>query len=540
MMRDELAMYLTLAPEFGGKRFGPFEGMEVRLGANSERNNIVLPESFGVAKDHARLMRQQDTGMVLAPSERTAAVWVWKGDARKPIQILTATAVRNGDSFALGSPEGPKFFVELGMLPAEVLQQRRSSNKGLKGLTGEKLAKAGWDLFLARLYAFSPVSILMRGYYFVKSGAIFQPRILLTLIMTGFASLTGFVGMAYAAWTKWKVIPEFEAKVDDLEEQNAVLGDLNRKGIQDMTPAELSALALRKPELKAGLDSDEQLAGAFKAKAAQIVADSQGYHWLFDGDPRGLVFQEWRTTIEKNDNFDPVTKQLLPWIAATGTAGTGEFNVIADSKQNQVCGRGPFRMTWRQGRSLGLEVQYDRFVNADEYPLANDETQRRDMLTKEMTALQLPVVEGMATRLDTVTDGSEYCAAAEGQDGRSDTAALKAMLVKQFGTSASEVASSGGAGALTRVAKFYAADWPGNYYAVAERIPTLKFRSGVTSGLGDSGSTWPLDRTAIVLARATVLPCKARLAKNSDKLEPIFGKLPDPVTCLVLFYKLQN
>ncbi len=44
MAAGELVLYLTLAPEFGGTRFGPFEGIEARLGADRERCHITLPE----------------------------------------------------------------------------------------------------------------------------------------------------------------------------------------------------------------------------------------------------------------------------------------------------------------------------------------------------------------------------------------------------------------------------------------------------------------------------------------------------------------
>ena len=87
MPRDDLALYLNLSHEFGGGRFGPFEGLEVRLGSDRERCHVVLPESFGVTKQHCKLIRQGDGGLILAASERTAAgertaaVFVWKGDA---------------------------------------------------------------------------------------------------------------------------------------------------------------------------------------------------------------------------------------------------------------------------------------------------------------------------------------------------------------------------------------------------------------------------------------------------------------------------
>ena len=41
MALSDLAVYLKLTPEFGGTRFGPFEGLEVRLGSNPDRCHIV-------------------------------------------------------------------------------------------------------------------------------------------------------------------------------------------------------------------------------------------------------------------------------------------------------------------------------------------------------------------------------------------------------------------------------------------------------------------------------------------------------------------
>ena len=54
---DTLVTYLRLTPEFGGTRFGPFEGVEIRLGSNGEQCHIVLPESLGVFPEHVKLVR---------------------------------------------------------------------------------------------------------------------------------------------------------------------------------------------------------------------------------------------------------------------------------------------------------------------------------------------------------------------------------------------------------------------------------------------------------------------------------------------------
>ena len=49
-----------------------------------------------------------------------------------------------------------------------------------------------------------------------------------------------------------------------------------------------------------------------------------------------------------------------------------------------------------------------------------------------------------------------------------------------------------------------------------------------------------MDRTAEVIARSMVLPCDAVLNGNPVEMEKVLGKLPDPVPCLILFYRLSH
>ena len=49
-----------------------------------------------------------------------------------------------------------------------------------------------------------------------------------------------------------------------------------------------------------------------------------------------------------------------------------------------------------------------------------------------------------------------------------------------------------------------------------------------------------LERTAEVIARAIVLSCDAALKGDAQKMEATFGKLPGPVPCLVLNYRLTH
>ena len=48
-------------------------------------------------------------------------------------------------------------------------------------------------------------------------------------------------------------------------------------------------------------------------------------------------------------------QELLPYLAATRNRTLGEWEKMMDSEDVQVCGRGPIRLTYRQGKRLGLE-----------------------------------------------------------------------------------------------------------------------------------------------------------------------------------------
>ena len=103
--------FLQLSNEFGGTKFGPFDTPEVRLGSDPGRNDITLPENLGVAPEHVKVLIQGDGSYIVAPVERSAAVFVWRGGARKPKELSSPIAVNAGDSFALVTPEGIRFFI---------------------------------------------------------------------------------------------------------------------------------------------------------------------------------------------------------------------------------------------------------------------------------------------------------------------------------------------------------------------------------------------------------------------------------------------
>lgn len=545
-MRDDLAIYLTQTAEFGGQRFGPYEGMEVRLGSSPERSNIVIPEFFGVAKDHARVLRAQDTGLVIAPSERTAGVWLWKADARRPVQVVSATAMRSGDAIALGSPDGPRFVVEIAPLPADVVAKRKSSKRGIGNLTGDKLAQAGWSLFLARLYAFSPIGMAMNVWYRIKSGAIFNPRNFLLMLMGG-AAMVGPMAGAAIAWFKGLEIERVKEENESLKADRDAAGTGSGVGIENQTPDELYRSVLKAPTLAGGMQAEADLQTAVASAAKRLVNTPDLYRWLIDpnslGDPRVAQFVSTRKMLEalvKSEDLDAITASYLLYASTMGTQGATEFDIVKDSSDAHACTRGPLRLTYRQAKSLGLNAQVDFVVEGEDMSSSKDLS---ILVQKMIPALQaagvptdpLPTIQFKPVNANGVNNG---CAYVEGDDERTRDSSLKQMVKTQFGTDASDVPSAAASiGALGRIAKLYAADIKGNNYANSAAMVT--FRNGVASGLAEQ-SAWPLQRSADAMARAAIIPCKARMAHDYQKLTDTFGKLPEQITCLVYIYRLQN
>lgn len=544
MAQGELVLYLVLSPEFGGTRFGPFEGIEARLGSNKERCHITLPESLGVAKEHCKVIRQGGANMILAPSERTAAVYLWKGDARRPVQVQTPTAVKPGDSFSLVTPEGPRFFIELGELPAEIKAARSSANRrGPKGLTAGKFATAGKDLFLARLFTMGPVSIFMRGWYFVKSGAIWQPRILIL----GAIMMFGYMSSGVSACAAFKFRGDVGKANNDAEECREKLAYAENMGtdVENFAFDELAGSVTGSRTVGLALKKDSALVALVKTQAKAIIENSDRYEWLYEESKRPEQFAKWREAIEKSDAFDNDTKRLLPYLAATKNRAQGQWDMLLDSQETEACGRGPARMTYRQAKNLGLStVALDAFVGGDASSVVDDEVARDKLLDRTAEAAGEPVIDATITSdAQVVIQGERTCVYAVGDDDRESLGKVVSMLEDQLGKKAKFVPESDSTYAsVARLAKLFAADLPSAKYVDAKKsqFDFSKSSSPATVLADAKGGSWAMDRTAEVIARALVLPCEGLLNHDKKQMEATFGKMPNAVSCLVLNYRLTH
>jgi hypothetical protein len=548
MERDDLALYLVLAPEFGGARFGPYEGLEVRLGSDSQRCNVVVSETLGVLREHCKLLRQGDGAFLLSPSERTAAVFLWKGDARRPTQVTAPTAVRPGDSFAMVSPDGYRFVIELAPLPPEVLAKRRPvSSRGPRGLSAKKFRDEGWRMVLARLWTMGPVALATRAWYMVQSGAIWEPRILIPATLALFA----MVGMAGSCGTAFKFRRDKVRASDKLAQCNENLAFANQfadRSAESLKFHELVSVVTGNLPLGQALGSDNDLRPKVKQAAARIadaVSDggSEDWRWLIEDSQGASEFAALRERLAEAKGLDPGTAGLLPYTAFGPRMRLGDWSRVTTSTDEDGCGRGPLALTYRQARSLGLQsVQLDAYVAAGEGALRNDEAQRAQAILATATAArEAPPTPMPPTEIATLAAGVENCIYAAGPDDRESPSKVLAAVTEHLGKDAGALPGlDEPAASVSRVAKLFAADVQGNNYAAGASL--FKFGRALSQSLAErAGAGFVLDRTAITIARATVLPCYARLkAEDPGKMEKVLGKLPPAVPCLVLMWDLRD
>lgn len=560
-MAQELALYLRLSPEFGGTRFGPFEGAEVKLGsAPAPTNDIVLPEALGVASAHVRIYRQQDLGLIVAPVDRTAAVYVWQGRAPKPKQINTPVAVRTGDSFALVTAQGPRFFVELDELPEQVKKQREAQKSAMNRARGRlsvaAFKKEGVRQVWVRILSTGLGQMGQRAYTFVRSGAIFMPRNI--FMMVGIAGGWIFGGAQRCSSLAQKAeIGDLQAQIKSKDDQIGVLQNLSDA---DSPEQEFSSLLVRitgATELGSAIKNDQALLKLVEQKAALLFQNADEWSWLTNPKEKAArvrFYSQVREGLAKKDgDLDPDTLKIMAWAAALPDLSQEGWTALTDSNGEQACAKGVMGLTWRQARNLGLTPALDAYIKGavSEFEGDGSRQARQDALLKTARSVNPPESAGLEgdfqTELLPVRTGREYCLSLKSDaDKRDKPSDLVNAVVRHLGKDAPFVPEAGESHAVTaRVAKWYAAD-----------IDTVVFSERKNSGLdlsaGPVGATlsnmgpqgaWVLDRTAETIARSVVLPCVAVL-KHSDNaaLKTTFGEgnLPQPVYCLIADWQLRQ
>ncbi len=187
-------MFLELAPEFGGTRFGPFP-QGAALGSDSSRCHITLPAAMGIAPVHAWIS-PAGAGWVVRAVEASAAIFVVYGGNGAPAPVRGSAPISAGDAVMLGNPQGPRFTLAL---PPPAVHSARGGPRQLPtagAMAQEVKRQVGVGVMTSGSGA--QVSQLL---YKLRSGALLQPRYIIAGILgLGTAAAAGCSGLAAVIW----------------------------------------------------------------------------------------------------------------------------------------------------------------------------------------------------------------------------------------------------------------------------------------------------------------------------------------------------
>lgn len=534
-MEKDQALYLRLSDDFGGTRFGPFEGVEVSLGSD-ESNDITIPENFGVTPDHAKVIVQEGRGILITPASQTAGVYVWKGRASKPNQIATPTAVRHGDSFALVSAQGPRFFIEIDLLPEEMLKKRKGM-RGQERLNKGALKKEGLRRVLLRAMTTGWGQRISKAWWFVRSGEIFLPRNIFMIAAIGGGWVMGTLAMCNKADAE-KELAEIETQLE-IEKDRTGNTDVINLGKQ-------LARVTGVQNFETLLMQEKALAGKIREKAKRIYARKNTYSWLTDvqrdGESRIRMFQSTHKDIQSWSKIDPDTRKILPWVGVTerlfrDAEDQSWWALSSDSRGDKVCHRGPLAMTWTQATQLGMDTNLDAF--AEEKPQEGEETIKalKKSAKRALNFDRTTITDGLSlvTRLPEGSDDS-FCIVVEGSESRDSLSKLEqALRPGKKGLPENERENYSLTAAT--LMKFFAADTRGADFT---KTAAADFTSSLATGLSmldEDASDWVVERTAETIAAAAVLPCIRQIEFQDEALPQSFSEGGyQTIDCILLKY----
>lgn len=554
MAFEEKVLYLRLSPEFGGTRFGHFEQRVVRLGSDPSCD-IAIAQGFGVAPEHAQVIFDGANNIIVAPADRAADVYLWKPHAPRPDLVSTPTAIRPGESFALATPNGPRFIIELDELPEEVKAARdkmggpRIGGRKLTGKAmGDEVKRQAWTSLLVM----APMQMAQRAYIFVKSGAILQPRnIILGVTMLG-GYIIGGASLCSARKSSADLVSSQAAVKGCKEELAAAVG--SESDPVKMKFSDLAGRIVGSTRVATAL-KDRKFAKVVKERTKNLLMDPGAYSWLFrPGSKRANRLVDWRSRLYERDDLSGDMANLLVWMAAPPDAKpleTPNYVRQIDSENSDACARGPLGVTYRQAFNMGMGAQLDAFHRGSSSSI-EDNSIRKEKLQEVATSLEAEMPEELTMEIvGADSSGKAYCIYAEGDDDRDRFASLMPYVDRHFDKNDEKTVpiEAGGKGLTAKLARWYAADLFSSSYDPSRRlvkgIDFKKASSSIHSVFENEGSRgdWVIERAADIYARAIAVPCIGVLdtEKEADQIQAVLGdNMPNAIHCLVLNYQLTT
>ena len=531
-MAQNNQLFLQLSEAFGGTRFGPFLGNEVKLGSDpAPQCDITLPSAMGVFPLHVRLVVQGDGSIIVGPGERSAAITVWRGGA-KGRSIASPVALSHGDSFALVSETGPKF--TLLYIQAERQKVGAPRKRGPKMPTKKGLIAEIKRLGLAKAISSKVGQNLASGYHFVVSGAIFQPRyIIMGVTMAGSFLMAGGAGLF-----AFNLSDKLDSSESELSEIKGDLADCEGYKGESPTIASLVADILGDDEWRSTLENDDILMAEFKSKLGNKFKNSTNHKKidkLGKSTSSNVPFNKVRRNLSKTK-----MKESLVTVLSYAAFGKGSgWQKISNTSGEDVCGRGPLGLTYGQAHNLGLrEFQLDAYVSRKLVDGEDLEGKRNALL---LTSERIDD-DAADFDIDVVTSepigkqGGKQCLYIEGEDDRIEMKMLGKALNTALGNSADGVPKAGDDFWIAaRLYKLYAAD-------VKENFETLDFSTGdapssvlEAADISDAEKESITDSVAEAMAWAVATPCRMILEGNNKPPEHL-GTLPGEISCIYIAY----
>jgi hypothetical protein len=547
-------VFLQLAPEFGSTKFGPFAAPEIRLGSDPSRNDIVLPEALGIAPEHARLVKQPDESFILAPVDRTSQVYLYRADGRPPKQVTSPIAVAGGDGFSLVSQEGPRFIIVL-ELPKQVAAQEAGNpalDKAKKRLSAKSFSEEIRRQGLARALATGAGQQVSGAWQFVKAGGLFRPRFIFgaLVILSGWIFAGGIAcSLAGVGLHDRSQAGTLERCQEDLSD---ALGKSNEGGgdptINTLTAKVLSSKTIGLPveDWNNVLGADQVLRAAYIKRLKFIKMNPDRYSWVWrrSGDTTN-PYLPFRRRLDKK--IDARLARVLSYIAVSeGEDKTSEWKVVLDSNEQDSCGRGPLRMTWRQAKHLNMDgLQLDAPMDPALVGQGG-EADWTGAITKTATSIgETFVPEGVTINsTDGAAEAGRQCIFVEGEDYRTDVAQLGTLFQKELDIKAKNMPTETDRfWTATRLMKYFAADLDRTSYADI-KYPSGKFPSVILEGvtLKATQSAYIINNMADVMARAALIPCLALQYPDPEKPAPpeIIGDQPTKMQCAIFMFLVDE
>lgn len=517
--------FLQLSPEFGGTKFGPFPGLEIRLGSDPHNSDIVLPEALGVSPQHVRVIRQNDGSFIVAPTERTATVFLWRAGGRAPKQITTPTAVAAGDGFSLVTQEGPRFYILLEQPSKAASQDAVAPTKDDKPGVGEGIFAEMKRIGLAKVFTTRLGSMFQTGWMMVKSGAIFSPRyivmgmmMIVPMMMAGGAGCAAISFRASAA-SKQTQITELQSDLDVC--QGGSEGE-------DPTVASLTQSLLGDKAWMESLEADPDFNQRYQKQLRSVFERKDKFSWVWK-----------RKKSEMADLYKRLEGDLGPSLAVVfaytaahaGFVPDREWGLIQrNSERQRTCGRGPALISYRQASNLGLAAQPDALVPgsiAESDDVDAKAAKLRETLGGDEREFKNEEIQAEGAGLQ----GGFQCLYLEGEDERTDPKAIASALAKKLGPSAKGLPSEGDDGWITtRLARFYISD----FLFGADEVDLSKgIASLALEEVGPDQKEYVLDSAAETMAKAVAIPCLAIL--DADTTEHL-GTTPGKMQCAMLWF----